>query len=685
MRDGVGVTTLVRKFQKRLADNLSFIQTPLKRGSARSFDDRNLLTVNDEGKFLEKLDEYRDSTSMCLKSKTRQCVEMISKHVNRRVQIMKEVSQLPRSRSGKLFRFLKSKEYEHKTDPSTWKMPIQKLNEMRTAVEKNSLQDIPFFKQTSLQIIRATNPAGRFSLSLDQEEAIVEVVDGVEKYILNGRQDGSLVLLIGPAGTGKTTCIREIEYRLQHLQSKGTRMSVKSIFTASTGVAAALNYGRTIYKAASISWVSHKKLQDNVRLERDLRMSDFHIDSEMKIVDLIIIDEVSMIPHGVFVELDQKLRRLMNNEKPFGGKCVLLGGDFFQCKAINVRPIPSMCLDILYGISNINPAKNGAQLFLKFKRKLLTTQHRIDDVDYSSDLVQLRNLDSERPVKPTFLRSFKRLSVQDIIEDPEFLLASTLVTSKYERCLYNWNIGKQWAILMNTPMLFWFCPLVETFASLQPNDLVAVLPQVRQYFILGAPAMYLNYNPNPELRVCNGARARMHSLVYHSGLPPAIQYKIKLVTAEMKSGDYSNVLIEVPNPDAVILEIENPRTGNLLFPTRLFSSAYLSILAGTKAIHIQRHCFQPGFAYTFYKAQGLTINRVVIVAYERPGPKYKFVKISLNDLYVAFSRVCERKHVRLEYDMGQGLCYDMRIKHLLRLRYGADLRDWTKNYDAAGF
>lgn len=119
MRDGVGVTTLVRKFQKRLADNLSFIQTPLKRGSARSFDDRNLLTVNDEGKFLEKLDEYRDSTSMCLKSKTRQCVEMISKHVNRRVQIMKEVYQLPRSLSGKIFRFLKSKEYEHKTDPST--------------------------------------------------------------------------------------------------------------------------------------------------------------------------------------------------------------------------------------------------------------------------------------------------------------------------------------------------------------------------------------------------------------------------------------------------------------------------------------------------------------------------------------------------------------------------------------
>ena len=110
---------------------------------------------------------------------------------------------------------------------------------------------------------------------------------------------------------------------------------------------------------------------------------DFQINAEMKTVDLIIIDEISMIPHLVFVELNRKLCRLMNNTNPFGGKCVLLGGDFFQCKAINVRPMPSMCLDILHGISEINPACNGARLFLKFKRKLLTTQHCIVDLDYS--------------------------------------------------------------------------------------------------------------------------------------------------------------------------------------------------------------------------------------------------------------------------------------------------------------
>ena len=127
----------------------------------------------------------------------------------------------------------------------------------------------------------------------------------------------------------------------------------------------------------------------------------------------------------------------MNIEEPFGGKCILLGGDFLQCKAINVRQLPSLCLDLLHGTSEIEPAKNGAQLFLKFKRKMLTTQHRIVDKIYNDELMTLRNLNAERPVSPRLLRSLKRLDTKDIIDDPAFLFASTLVTSQYERSVFN--------------------------------------------------------------------------------------------------------------------------------------------------------------------------------------------------------------------------------------------------------
>ena len=49
-------------------------------------------------------------------------------------------------------------------------------------------------------------------------------------------------------------------------------------------------------------------------------------------VVLITIDEVSMIPSNVIVMIDEKLMQICNATKIFGGKDVLLSGDFFQMK-----------------------------------------------------------------------------------------------------------------------------------------------------------------------------------------------------------------------------------------------------------------------------------------------------------------------------------------------------------------
>ena len=142
--------------------------------------------------------------------------------------------------------------------------------------------------------------------------------------------------------------------------------------------------------------------------------------------------------------------------------------------------------------------------------------------------------------------------------------------------------------------------------------------------------MYLNDNPNPKLRVCNGARSRMHSLIYYEGMSRKLITKITKVTKELERDNFANALIQVPAPDAVMLEIENPKTGNLLYPIKLMTTAFRSLLSGTKPIDIQRQCFQPGFAYTFYKAQGLTIKRVIVQAYKRPGAKNKFLNMNSN-------------------------------------------------------
>ncbi|GBO30410.1 hypothetical protein AVEN_149797-1 [Araneus ventricosus] len=45
---------------------------------------------------------------------------------------------------------------------------------------------------------------------------------------------------------------------------------------------------------------------------------------------LIIIDEITMLTKDGLRCIDSLLRDLMNNNKPFGGKVIIIGGDFRQ-------------------------------------------------------------------------------------------------------------------------------------------------------------------------------------------------------------------------------------------------------------------------------------------------------------------------------------------------------------------
>ena len=186
--------------------------------------------------------------------------------------------------------------------------------------------------------------------------------------------------------------------------------------------------------------------------------------------------------------------------------------------------------------------------------------------------------------------------------------------------------------------------------------------------------MYLNKNPNPSLKVANGAKSIMHSLHYSNGIPKEIIAKIRKAKSEMNSGNYRNAVIEVPIPDAVLLEIENERLGNILYPTKLITRYFKTMLPGKQTFGVKRHDFQAGFSYTFYKCQGLTINRLVMVAYERPGKMFKFLKMELRDFYVALSRVRKRSHFRLLGTGREGTMHS-RFKHLLKLTPCPDLID----------
>ena len=145
-----------------------------------------------------------------------------------------------------------------------------------------------------------------------------------DRILLNGEQEAAIellksgvnVFLTGEAGTGKSTLVREFIRRCGH----------ECIVLAPTGIAALNAGGTTIhsqmrFKPGLIDPVNLEPLTDENRC-RALRMAK-----------TIIIDEISMVRSDLFCAMDARLREIapaVSRERPFGGKQIVLVGDFMQ-------------------------------------------------------------------------------------------------------------------------------------------------------------------------------------------------------------------------------------------------------------------------------------------------------------------------------------------------------------------
>lgn len=127
-------------------------------------------------------------------------------------------------------------------------------------------------------------------------------------HILN--DTGKSVFITGKAGTGKSTLLQ--------MFIKGT--SKKIVVLAPTGVAALNVGGRTIH--------SFFKFPAGVRPEW-IRPSYERYD-EFRKVELIVIDEVSMVRSDLMDCVDVALRKNRNVDAPFGGVQMVFVGDLYQ-------------------------------------------------------------------------------------------------------------------------------------------------------------------------------------------------------------------------------------------------------------------------------------------------------------------------------------------------------------------
>ena len=135
------------------------------------------------------------------------------------------------------------------------------------------------------------------------------------------------LFLTGKAGTGKSTFLR---YVCQHTKKK-------HIVLAPTGIAAINAGGSTLH--------SFFKLPFHPLIPTDSRFSTRNIKDTLKYngekrkiireVELIIIDEISMVRADIIDFIDKVLRIYSRNmREPFGGKQLLLVGDVYQLEPV---------------------------------------------------------------------------------------------------------------------------------------------------------------------------------------------------------------------------------------------------------------------------------------------------------------------------------------------------------------
>lgn len=127
---------------------------------------------------------------------------------------------------------------------------------------------------------------------------------------------GVSIFLTGKAGTGKTTFLRTLRER-----------SCKSmVVVAPTGVAAMNAGGVTIHSFFQLPlspFVPGNEYRDKFNFSKDkLRI--------IRALDILVIDEISMVRADLLDAIDNALRKYRRDTRPFGGVQLLMIGDLLQ-------------------------------------------------------------------------------------------------------------------------------------------------------------------------------------------------------------------------------------------------------------------------------------------------------------------------------------------------------------------
>ena len=365
------------------------------------------------------------------------------------------------------------------------------------------------------------------------------------------------VFLTGKAGTGKSTFLR---YIVENIRKK-------TVVLAPTGIAAVNVGGQTLHSFFKIPLKPILPTDPDFAI-RTLRKRMKYSSSHVKLLrqlDLIIIDEISMVRADIIDFIDKILRVYCHNmREPFGGKQLLLVGDIFQLEPVvtgDARDVLAHYYNAPYFFNAL--AFNELAILPIELRKV----YRQDDADFISLLDRVR---AGQPAEADIRRLNAKLIPSEQVDR---LSADMTMTIASRRDMVD-HINERHLNELKTPEIVYKGIIKGDFPmNALPTDLELSLK-------VGAQIVFIKNSP--DRRWVNGTLGIVDSLSDEKICVRLEQGNVVEVEPEV----WGNIRYQYNEEKGTVDEIE---LGSYMqFPVKL------------------------AWALTIHKSQGLTFNKVII-------------------------------------------------------------------------
>ena len=405
-------------------------------------------------------------------------------------------------------------------------------------------------------------------------------IDLAERYVT---ETGMSLFLTGKAGTGKTTFLRHI----------ATHCPKRHVVVAPTGVAAVNAGGVTIHSFFQLPFcpylpdipelVTEYQMPDQ---QRQLRKSKIDI---IRTLELLIIDEISMVRADLLDAVDATLRRYRRNSQPFGGVQLLMIGDVQQLAPV-VTEEERPYMERVYPSPFFFHSK--ALQRLRYITIQLTTIYRQQD----STFVQLLNNIRDNHFDETTLAALNaRVTTPSHSDGSEPIL---LTTHNYQAD----RVNQQRLEALDTEPFTLTATVEGNFPdSSAPTDRTLVLKP-------GAQVMFVKNDSSGAHRYYNGKIATVE----------------QVITNHSADGGTQQVVVVI-DEDGERIYVTPERWENLRYE---IDPADNQIKQSVDGIFMQ-YPLKTAWAITIHKAQGLTFDRVQVDAAHA---------FTYGQIYVALSR-----------------------------------------------